>query len=166
MIKPLFQNIIVAVNGSEQSMHAAMYAILMAKLYKCHLKIVYIVDTATLKKLTLSKFFVSDESASYEKNLSEDGTRYLLYVAELAKSKSVSVETELRKGAVWSEIITAADDFKANLILLGGKPHGNDIEGTLHHDATSMANSEIIGSAHCSVLVVREPKIEQLFKLA
>ncbi len=166
MIKPLFQNIIVAVNGSEQSIHAAMYAILMAKLYKSHVKVVYVVDTATLKKLTLSKFFVSEESASYERNLSEDGYRYLTYVADLAKSKGIQIETELRKGAVWSEIITAADDFKAGLILLGGKPTALEMDGNIKHDATSMANSEIIGSAHCSVLVVREPKIEQLFKLA
>ena len=163
MIKPLFQNIVVAVNGSEQSIHAAMYAILMAKLYKSRVKVLYVVDTATLRKLTLSKFFVSDESASYEKSLSEDGHRYLSYVEELAKSKGIAIETELRKGAVWSEIITAADDFKAGLILVGGKPH---TESKLQRDATSMANSEIIGSAHCSVLVVREPKIEQLFKLA
>ena len=160
MIKPLFQNIIVAVNGSEQSIHAAMYAILMAKLYRCHLKVVYVVDTATLKKLTLSKFFVSEESASYEKNLTEDGNRYLVYISDLAKSKGVTIETELRKGAVWS-----ADDFNAGLILLGGRPYSKS-DGAIRHDATSMANSEIIGSAHCSVLVVREPKIEQLFKLA
>lgn len=165
MIKPLFQNILVAVNGSEQSIHAAMYAILMAKLYHCHVKIVYVVDTATLKQLTLSKFFVSDESASYEKNLSEDGKRYLTYVDNLAKSKSVKIETELRKGAVWSEIIAAADEYKAGLILVGGKEH-SDSSGVIKHDAISLANSEIIGSAHCSVLVVREPMIEQLFKLA
>ena len=166
MIKPLFQNIIVAVNGSEQSIHAAMYAILMAKLYKSHIKVVYVVDTATLKKLTLSKFFVSDESVSYEKNLSDDGYRYLSYVADLAKSKGIEIDTELRKGAVWSEIITAADEAKAGLILLGRKPAIADFDGKIKHDATSMANSEIIGSANCSVLVVREPKIEQLFKLA
>ena len=165
MIKPLFQNIIVAVNGSEQSIHAAMYAILMAKLYRCHLKVVYVVDTATLKKLTLSKFFVSEESASYEKNLTEDGNRYLVYISDLAKSKGITIETELRKGAVWSEIIASADDFNAGLILLGGRPY-SESDGAIRHDATSMANSEIIGSAHCSVLVVREPKIEQLFKLA
>ena len=166
MIKPLFQNIIVAVNGSEQSIHAAMYAILMAKLYKSHIKVVYVVDTATLKKLTLSKFFVSDESVSYEKNLSDDGYRYLSYVADLAKSKGIEIDTELRKGAVWSEIITAADEAKAGLILLGGNPAIANFDGKIKHDATSMANSEIIGSANCSVLVVREPKIEQLFKLA
>ena len=30
MIKPLFQKIVVAINGSDQSLHAAMYAILLA----------------------------------------------------------------------------------------------------------------------------------------
>ena len=62
MIKPLFQNVLVLVNGSESSIHAVQYGILMSKLYHCNLKAVYVVDTATLKQLTLSKFFVADES--------------------------------------------------------------------------------------------------------
>lgn len=167
MIKPLFQRILVAVNGSDQSVHAAMYAIMMAKQYHCALKVVYVVDTATLRQLTLSKFFVADESADYEANLCADGDRYLSYIGDLAKSKGIKIEAELLKGAVWSEIIAAADDFKANLILVGGKPHYSDASrGSINRDALSSTNSEIIGSAHCSVLVVREPQIEQLFKLS
>ena len=66
MIKPLFQKIVVAINGSEQSLHAAMYAILLAKQYKCSLKAVYVVDTAALKFLSMSKFFLKTESQKYE----------------------------------------------------------------------------------------------------
>jgi nucleotide-binding universal stress UspA family protein len=165
MIKPLFQKILVAVNGSTQSVHAALYAILMAKMYHCTMKAVYVVDTATLRQLTLSKFFVTEESNSYEENLCSDGTRYLNYVQDLAKMKGVKIETELRKGAVWSEIITASDEFDADVILLGGKPHESSAGTVARHDAVSLTNGEIIGSARCNVLVVKEPQIEQLFKL-
>ena len=61
MIKPLIQKVVVAINGSEQSLHAAMYAILMAKQYKCSLKAVYVVDTAALKFLSMSRFFLKNE---------------------------------------------------------------------------------------------------------
>ena len=55
MIKPLFQNIVILISGSEASIHAAQYGILLSKLYRCNLKAVYVVDTASLKQLTLSK---------------------------------------------------------------------------------------------------------------
>ena len=165
MLKPLFQNVLIAVNGSEPSLHASMYGIMMAKQYHLKLKAVYVVDTATLKQLTLSKFFVSDESDGYEANLCSDGDHYLAYIADLAKQKGIKMECELRKGSVWSEIITAADDFKANLILIGGKETAG-YDNSVRRNIVSISRSEIIASAHCSVMVVREPQIEQLFRLA
>ncbi|MBR5867770.1 MAG: universal stress protein, partial [Spirochaetaceae bacterium] len=118
MIKPLFQNVVILINGSEASIHAAQYGILLSKLYHCNLKAVYVVDSASLKQLTMQKFFVADESRMYEDSLRADGNRYLDYVADLGKSKGVKIETELRTGAVWSEVIMAADEMKAGLILV------------------------------------------------
>ncbi|MBP3771497.1 MAG: universal stress protein [Treponema sp.] len=167
MIKPLIQKVVVAVNGSEQSIHAAMYGILLSKQYKCELKAIYVVDTSTLKQLTMSKFFYEEESRHYEQRLEDDGKRYLSYLEKLAKEKDVKISTELKKGAIWSELIKAADDFGASLILLGGKEHPNDTaQNSVRHDKISVTNAEIIGSASCNVLVVREPDIEKLFKIA
>lgn len=165
MIKPLLQKIIVAVNGSERSIHAAMYAIMLAKQQKCELKAVYVVDTATIRQLTLSKFFISEESADYEANLTEDGTRYLAYVADLARQKGVKIETELRKGSIFSEIVQAADDYKANVIVLGGKEHATAFSAS-SQDTISTNNGDIVANARCNVLVVHEPDVEKLFKLA
>ena len=109
MIKPLFQKVVVAYNGSVSSLHAVMYAIMMAKLYKCHVKVVYVVDTDSIKKLTMLNFLVKDESDRVQHDLQSDGERDLLYVEKLAKGKGVKIETEIRYGAVWSELISAAD---------------------------------------------------------
>lgn len=164
MIKPLFQRVVVAVNGSASSLHAAMYGILMAKTYHCNLKAVYVVDTATIKQLMMSKFLLSDEGSSTEAGLESDGNRNLQYILDLAKSKGVKIETELKKGSVWSEIVNAADDYKADLILLGGQTATNT--SSIIRSDLSMEHRSIIGSAHCSVLVVNEQYIEQMFKLA
>ena len=167
MIKTLLQKILVAVNGSEDSIRAAMYGILLAKQLKCAIKAVYVVDTATLKSLTLSKFFVADESASYEGSLTADGERYLSYVADLAKSKGVKIETELLRGAVWSSVLTASDEFGADVILLGGRPHSHVTTGIVNkHDMASMTNAEIIGSSGRNILVVKQANIEKLFRIA
>ncbi|MFA6856218.1 MAG: universal stress protein [Treponema sp.] len=168
MNRPLFNRIVVAVNGSQSSIHAAMYGIIMAKTYHLDLKVVYVVDTATIKQLTLSKFFATDERETYEANLTSDGDRYLTYIGDLSKSKGVTAELELRKGAVWSEIITVADDYKADLILLGGRESDETYTAgsTVHRNVVSASRSEIIASAHCSVLVIKQKDIEQLFKIS
>lgn len=167
MIKPLFQRAVVAVNGSEQSLHAAMYGIMMASQYKIELEAVYVVDSATIRQLEMSRIFFTDEADKYLSSLREDGEKYLNYVSELAKQKKVKVTTSLREGAVWSEVVKAADDFKADLILLGGKEHSSAaIRSVIQRDKASAVNSEISGSANCNVLVVRQPEIDKLFKLA
>lgn len=161
MTKPLFSNILVAVSGSDASIHAAKYAIVMAKQYRCRLSAVYVVDTATIRQLTLSKIFVQEESAEYERSLESNGERYLSFVEELARAKSVRIERELRRGAIYTEILAAADDKKSDLIVLGGWEKDRSARDIISH-----AHREIMVSARCSVLVVKEPNIDQLYKQA
>ena len=162
MIKQLFENVLIVINGFDASIYAAQYGILMAKLYRCNLKAVYVVDTAILKKLTIQKIFVTEESREYESSLEADGMRYLHYVEELGKAKGVPIQVELRKGAIWSEVITAANEMKANVILLGGSENDDPYQ----KDVIATSYGEILLHANCSVLLVREKLIEQLYKLA
>jgi nucleotide-binding universal stress UspA family protein len=159
MIKPLISNIVVAISGSGASVHAAKYAIIMAKLYKCHITAVYVVDTATLRQLALSKIFIQEESVDYEQSMEDNGQRYLDYVTELAESKGIRIDTEIRHGGVSNEILATADEKKADLILMGGWEKDRpvkDIIGRGHHD--------VILNAKCSVIVVKEPEIELMFR--
>ena len=158
-MKPLFTNIITAISGSEASIMAAKYAIVMTKLYKCRLKVVYVVDTATIKQLTLSKIFIQEESTEYEKSLEVNGIRYLSFAEELAKAKGVKIEKEIRKGAVYTEILTAAEEHQADIIVLGGwekDRSARDIIGHAHH--------EVLVNAKCTVITVKSPDIEQIYK--
>ncbi len=164
MIKPLFQRILVAYNGSKSSLHAFMYAVMMAKSFKCKVKAVYVVDTETIRKLTLTKFLMKEEGSVFKDDLKRDGDRGLDYIARLAKAKGIKIETEMRHGAVWSEIVKAADEYKADLLLIGGGDE-NTSSMMVSHGLAGMQDSEIIGSSHCSVMVVKHPYIEQLFKI-
>lgn len=167
MIKPLVKNILVAVNGSQSSIHAAMYGIILAKQYHYNLKFVYVVDTATVKRLALGKFLAQDESVYFETNLRADGEKYLNLVSDMAKKKGVKAEAELREGSVWVEVVQAADSFGAKLILLGGKSSRYAVTGKASSESSlfSRTDKEIILNANCSTLVVFEPKIEDMFKL-
>lgn len=161
MIKPLFQNVLIVINGTETSIRAAKYGILMAKVYKCKLNAIYVVDTATLNQLTAAKFFVPEESREYEQNLSSDGKKYLTYVQDLAKVLNVNVTPNLCYGSIYTETINFSEKNNIDLILLGGRDTN---EGKF--DALSHSYRQILNHADCSVLVVNEKKIEQMYNLA
>lgn len=164
MIKALFRKIIVAYNGSKSSLHAVMYGIMMAKIYKCQVKVVYVVDTDSIKRLVLTKFLVRDEGNNFESELESSAEKDLAYVEKLAKAKGIKIDTEVRHGAVWSEVIKAANDYNANLILLGDSDRTSSTS-VLTRGRLGIQDSEIIGSSSCSVMVVRQSNIEQMFKL-
>jgi nucleotide-binding universal stress UspA family protein len=161
MIKNLFSNIVVAISGSDASILASKYAIVLAKLYRCRLSAVYVVDTATIRQLTLSKIFIQEESQEYEKSLEANGERYLAFVEDLAAAKGVKIEREMRKGAVYTEVLGAASERKADLIILGGWEKNRSARDIITH-----AHREIMVSAKCSVLIVKEPSIDLLYKQA
>ena len=162
----LVKNIVVAVNGSQSSIHAAMYGIILAKQMKLNLKFVYVVDTATIKRLTMGHFLISEESSMFETNLTADGEKYLDYVIKLAESKGVKTKGELRKGSVCLEVINCVKETKAELLLLGGDKgittKSYSWENT--NSSLSLSNREIIANAPCSVVVVKDSEIEQQFK--
>ncbi|HUH44537.1 MAG TPA: universal stress protein, partial [Treponemataceae bacterium] len=101
-MKHLFENVLIVINDSNASIQAAEFGILMSKFNGSALHAVYVIDTATLKQLTLQKIFVKEEYDEFSESLEADGKRYLQYVQELGKAKGVAIETELRSGSVWS----------------------------------------------------------------
>ena len=161
MANPLFSNIVVVITGSDASILAAKYAIVMAKAYRCRVTMVYVVDTATIRQLTLSKIFVQEESQEYEKSLEANGERYLSFVEELAKAKGVKIERIIRRGAVYTEILAVADEKKADLIILGGWEKDRNPQDIFSH-----SHKELMVNAKCSVLLVKEPNVDHIYKHA
>jgi len=158
-MKPLISNIVTAVTGTDASILAAKYAIVMSKIYDCKISAVYVVDTATIKQLALSKIFIQEEAADYEKSLEANGNRYLTFVDELANAKGVKLERIMRKGAIYTEILSVADEKKADLILLGGWEKDTQTRDIIGH-----SHREIMANAKCSVMLVKEPDIDLIYK--
>ena len=159
MMRSLFSNILVGISGSDASVLAAKYAIVMAKTYKCKLSAVYVVDIATIRQLTLSKIFIQEESQEYEKSLEINGERYLSFVSELASAKGVKLERVLRRGAVYTEVLAVADEKRADVIILGGWEKDRSTREIFSH-----AHREIMINAKCSVLLAKEPDIDKIYK--
>ena len=161
MSKPLFSNIVLAVTGSDSSILAEKYAIVMAKTYRCRLCAVYVVYTATIEQLLLNKIFIPEEAEESEKSLEANGERYLSFVEELGRAKGVKLEKEIRRGAVSAEILAFADEKQADVIILGGWEKDRN-----PRDIFSETHREIVINAKCSVLLVKEPDIDLIYKQA
>lgn len=161
MAKSFFKKIVVAVNGKQSSIQTAMYAVMMSKIYNIEIRFVFVIDTATIKFLSINKLIVSED---LEERLEADGKRYLEYVEMLASSKGVKCEKNLRKGGVFSEVLKAAEEFDADLILLGGNIREVGKTGIKHNFLTS-AETSILSNSMCPVMIVQKPNIEAEFKI-
>lgn len=164
MARTFFKKILVAVNGHKNSIHTAMYAIMMARTYNLALKIIYVVDSATIKYLEMNNLLLSEEKSSFLNQLTQDGVNILSYVAGLARSKGVKIESELLSGGVFNQILKAAEDFNADLILMGGHEDSDGKSG-LKKSILSRDQNEILANAPCPVLIVQKPNIEAEFKI-
>jgi nucleotide-binding universal stress UspA family protein len=147
----LLGKILLYIDGSESSMTAAKLAIVLAKRHGSQLRVIYVVNDSLLMELLGSKVFVQMEKLGYERDLEDDGKRYLNYVAKLAERKGVTVETILRKGIVHDVVSQEVDSSGCDVLV-----HG-ELEQvlSLHDSVRCEAGNLVLRNVACSVLVVR-----------
>ncbi len=83
------ENILVYVDGTEGSITASQYAILLAKATGAHLEAMYVINTRALHDLVKARIFLQVEQDEYQLDLQADAERYLAHVRELAERKGV-----------------------------------------------------------------------------
>jgi nucleotide-binding universal stress UspA family protein len=151
--------VLLYIDGSESSITAAQMAISMAKAYGSVLRVIYVVNENLLSELLKAKVFVQMEKMDYERDLEEDGKRYLNYVVKLAGRKSLEVETVLRKGVVHEEVAREADECSADLLVQGELGEVLSLRDSFYEEG-----ERILRKVKCPVMVVRgRDRIERLF---
>lgn len=109
--------ILCATRGGEASYRTQQAAIALAKERGDKIVFLYIIDLHFLNK-TAAPIVVDIES-----ELEQMGRFFLLMAKERAMEQGIEVDTITRKGAVREEIIQAALDLEATLVVLG-RPAG------------------------------------------
>jgi len=157
-IKPV-ERILLYVDGSEECITAAQYAIVLAKYFNAELMAIYVVNESILRDLLRANIFIKAEQMDYEHDLMQDGSRYLHYISELAREKGVEINTKLEKGVVNKIIIDAVSDLNIDLVVLG------ELEQILSRSDSFHDETELIfRKAECSVLVVKDPdRVEEMY---
>ena len=161
----MMKKILVAINGSEGSIKAAMYAIMMARDYDLELKFVYVIDSATIRYLGINQMLAKDEQTDYKVDLAYEGQNYLEYVQSMAAGKGVVAQTELRDGTVVTEILDTAKKFGADLIIIGS-PKRKKEDRFVKRNVHSTHESDIIENSRIPILVVKPvDEIDAKFKV-
>ena len=159
------KKILVAINGSEGSIKAAMYSIMMARDYSLEIKFVYVIDSATIRYLGINQMLAKDEETDYKVDLCYEGQNYLEYAQSLAAGKGVVAQTELRDGSVVTEILDAAKKFGADMIIIGA-PERKKEDRFVKRNVHSTHEGDIIENSPLPVLVVKPAQdIDAQFKL-
>jgi len=159
-IKPV-QKILLYVDGSEECITAAQYAIVLAKEYKAELVAMYVVNESMLKELLKANIFIKAEEMDYEHDLMQDGERYLRYISQLAQDKGLTIETRIEKGVVNKIVVDAISELQADLIVLGELEEFLSRSDSFHDE-----NELICRKAGCSVVIVKDPdRVESLYNM-
>ena len=150
MAKPPVNHILVLVDGTEASFHAADRAIELARALGAKLTALTVVDTETLRQLLNVKILVDAEMGEFEKELEESARRQLAEVRERALNQKVVIDEVLVTGNVETVVPKEVQDRGVDLIALGG------FQSTkITRDLVARQRQQIIDRATCPVLVVK-----------
>jgi nucleotide-binding universal stress UspA family protein len=154
------QSILVYIDGTEESITAAQYAILLSQATGSKLEALYVVNTRALNDLVKTRIFLREEQEEYQRDIEVDADKYLEHVRELGKQRGVHVETTKANGSVHQEIKRLVNERSIDLLVLGQLSQIKSRRDEFYNEA-----ERAMRSVGCSVLIVKdEDRVWDLFE--
>jgi nucleotide-binding universal stress UspA family protein len=141
----------VYVDGTEESVTAAQYAICLASSSGAELIAHYVINTRAVEDLLKARIFLKDEQVEYEHDMEADAERYLNYINELATKKGVSIIKKRSRGNVHKEIADSIEADDVDLLIIGELSRIRSRRDEFF-DETERA----MRAVSCSVLIVKD----------
>ena len=145
------RKIMVYIDGTEQSITAAQYAICLASFSGAQLVAHYVVNTRAMEDLLRARIFLKDEQVEYEHDMETDAERYLNHVNELAVQKGVTIIKKQSKGSVHKEIVNAIKEDEVDLLVIGELSRIRSRRDEFYDEA-----ERAMRNVGCSVLIVKD----------
>jgi nucleotide-binding universal stress UspA family protein len=144
------KRILVYVDGTEESVTAAQYAIILSRSTGAELTALYVVNTRALDDLVKSRIFLKSEEEEYKIDLERDAERYLNHVRHLAREKGVVLKTIHTSGSVKVEIKKQVSELDIDLLVIGELSRIRSRRDEFFNEA-----ERAMRSVDCPVLVVK-----------
>jgi nucleotide-binding universal stress UspA family protein len=139
----LFKNILLAIDGSEHALRAAIKASEIAKMDpEAIITVVYVIDESTSKSDMLSE---GNKEAVQEKRL-----RKLRPTEEILKNHHVNFKVELLKGEPGPEIVKYANKQNFDLVVVGRR----GLNG-LQEMVLGSVSHKVAKRVECPVMIVK-----------
>lgn len=148
----LFKNILLPTDNSENSREAFKYAISLAEEYGSTIYVVYVIDISYLEEGYMYESKPLRSPVDLEENVVKEKTDE---TEEFIKrnsrdKKELKIEKLIRRGKPFVEIIIAAREKEADLIVMG--THGRT---GLSHSLMGSVAEKVVRKAPCPVLTVK-----------
>jgi nucleotide-binding universal stress UspA family protein len=146
----LVNHILVLVDGTESSFHAADRAIDLARALGARLTAMAVVDRDTLHQLLSVKILVDSEMGEFEKELRSSAGRHLAVVRQRAEDRRLAVEEVLVTGIVEDIVPKEIQARAVDLVCVGAFQSSR-----VARDLLARQRQQIVDRADCPVLVVK-----------
>ncbi len=114
----MMKRIMIAVDGSMQSMHAAEMGIDLARLSGAEVTAVYVVDTARLTQLP-GYMSVQGMKESLMDLMGDESEKAVADVEDMAKSAGVACHKKVAGGNPADELLKISQEMGADLLVMG-----------------------------------------------
>ena len=140
--KAMISKILVAIDGSDESMDAADQAISISKEYNAELYVLHVIRADV-------DLFGPHETSEFMTNMRNEGEKYLNKVELKANEKNIQIKTEIISAMnISGGILDYAEEHNFDLIVIGTKGRSGFKRLLLGSVA-----SHVITYAHCPVLM-------------
>ena len=153
MDKQLISKVVVPIDGSQDSMHAAEYAVKLAGLHGADLSVVYVVNVDQyLQSLGLYRISYPDPIKKKIEEVREEAQKWFTEIIKNAEQKKLRIKTEVLDTplSVVASIANYADRENADLIVIGTKGRSGITKMLLGSVA-----SGVVTYSPCPVLVMK-----------
>ncbi len=150
-MEQMFKRLLVYLDGTEDSMSAAMASIVLARQLGASLTAVYVVNTKALLDLVKAHIFLDAEQQEYQRDIEGDAERHLNHVRKLGLKKGLDITCIKREGEVTKEVRACIGEYDIDILVIGGLSEIHSRRDELLSDTDRMMRS-----ASLPVFVVKD----------
>jgi nucleotide-binding universal stress UspA family protein len=153
MDKQLISKVVVPIDGSQDSMRAAEYAVKLAGLHGADLSVVYVVNVDQyLQSLGLYRISYPDPIKKKIEEAREEAQKWFTEISKIAEQKKLRIKTEVLDTplSIVASVVNYADRENADLIVIGTRGRSG-----LSKMLLGSVASGVVTYSPCPVLVVK-----------